>query len=139
EVESCPDFHREFIEHACRSQPSFFVVESTAPGRSIDLKDILPGRHFNVLEQSASRTLRAGDLTFTRVVTAGGASIMMGASPWVLPPSWHLSVIEFRDQLAPRSRLMTLADLSKRDIEIRRLYLQIVDAIVNPKLPTLQN
>jgi hypothetical protein len=138
EVESCPDFHREFIEQACKSYPSFFVVESTAPGRSIDLKDILTGRHFHVLEQSASRMLRAGDLTFTRVVTAGGASIMLGASPWVIPPSWHLSVIEFRDQLSPR-RLMTLADLSKRDLEIRRLYRQIVDAIVNPRLPTLQN
>jgi hypothetical protein len=138
EVESCPDFHREFIEHACRSHPSFFVVESTAPGRSIDLKDILTGCHFHVLEQSASRTLRAGDLTFTRVVTVGGASIMIGASPWVIPPSWHLSVIELRDQLSPR-RLMTLADLSKSAIDIRRLYHQIVDAIVNPRLPTLQN
>jgi SEC-C motif-containing protein len=36
EVESCPDFHREFIEQACRSHPSFFVIESTDPGRSID-------------------------------------------------------------------------------------------------------
>ena len=138
EVESCPDFHREFIEPACRSHPSFFVVESTDSGRSIDLKDILTGRHFHVLEQSASRMLRAGDVTFTRVVTAGDASIMLGASPWVIPPSWHLSVIEFREQLSPR-RLMTLTDLSRRDIEIRRLYHQIVDAIVNPRLPTLQN
>jgi hypothetical protein len=94
--------------------------------------------HFHVLEQSASRMLRTGDLTFTRVVTAGGASIMLGASPWVIPPSWHLSIIEFRDQLSPR-RLMRLADLSRRDIEIRRLYHQIVDAIVNPRLPTLEN
>ena len=138
EVESCPDFHREFIEQACRSHASFFVVESTAPGQSIHLKDILTGRHFHVLEQSASRMLRAGDLTFTRVVTAGGASIMIGASPWVIPPSWHLPVIELRDQLSPR-RLMTLADLSKFAIEIRRLYHQIVDAIVNPRLPTLLN
>ena len=138
EVESCPDFHREFIEQACKSHPSFFVVESTAAGRSIDLKDILTGRRFHVLEQSASGMLRAGDLTFTRVVTAGGASIMIGASPWVIPPSWHLSVIEFRDQLSPR-RLMTLADLSKCDIEVRRFYHEIVDAIVNPKMPTLLN
>jgi len=61
EVESCPDFHREFIEQACKSYPSFCVVESTAPGRSIDLKDILTGRHFHVLEQSASRMLRTGE------------------------------------------------------------------------------
>ena len=94
--------------------------------------------HFHVLEQSASRMLRTGDLTFTRVVTAGGASFMLGASPWVIPPSWHLSIIEFRDQLSPR-RFMRLADRSRRDIEIRRLYHQIVDAIVNPRLPTLEN
>jgi hypothetical protein len=138
EVESCPDFHREFIEQASRSHPSFFAVESTAPGRSIALKDILTGRHFQVLEQSASRTLHAGDLTFTRVVTAGGASIMIGASPWAIPPSWHLPIIELRDQLSPR-RLMTLADLSKCEVELRQLYHQIVDAIVNPRLPTLLN
>jgi hypothetical protein len=138
EVESCPDFHREFIEQACRSHPSFFVVESIAPGRSIDLKDILTGRRFHVLEQSASRTLRVADLTFTRVVTAGGASIMLGASTWVIPPSWHLSIIECRDQLSPR-RSMTLAGLSKYELELRQLYHQIVDAIVNPRLPTLLN
>ena len=138
EVESCPDFHREFIEQACRSHPSFFVVESAAPGRSVDLKDVLTGRRFHVLEQSASRMLRAGDLTYTRVITAGGASIMIGAAPWVIPPAWHLPVIELRDQLCPR-RLMTLADLSNDDIEIRRVYHQIVDAILNPKLPILQN
>lgn len=138
EVESCPEFHREFIEQACKSDASFFVIEATVPGRSIDLKDVLTGRRFHVLEQSASRTLRHGDITFTRVVTASGASIMLGASPWVIPPSWHLSIIEFRDQLSPR-RLMTLADLSECEIEIRRLYHQIVDAIMNPTLPTLLN
>ena len=75
EVESCPDFHREFILQACKSHASFFVVESTAPGRAIDLKDILTGRRFHVLEQSASRTLRAGDVTFTRVVTRAARAL----------------------------------------------------------------
>jgi hypothetical protein len=63
---------------------------------------------------------------------------MIGASPWVIPPSWHLSVIELRDHLCPR-RFMTLADLGKCDIETRQFYHQIVDAIVNPRMPTLLN
>jgi hypothetical protein len=138
EVDSCPEFHREFIVQACKSHPSFFVVESTEPGRAIDLKDILTGRRFHVLEQSASRTLRADDLTFTRVVTAGGASIMIGASPWVIPTAWHLPVIEFREQLRPR-RLLTLDDLLENDIEIRQIYHRVVEAILHPTLPTLQN
>lgn len=138
EVESCPDFHREFIEQACQSPPSFFVVESTVPGRAIDLKDILTGRHLHVLEQSASRTLRAGDLTYTRVVTAGGASIMIGASPWVIPPAWHLRVLDLREQLRPR-RLLTIDDLRDYDIEIREFHHHVIDAVQHPRLPSLQN
>jgi len=138
EVESCPDLHREFIVQACESPPSFFVVESTEPSRAIDIRDILTGRRFHVLEQSASRTLRAGDLTFTRIVTIGGASIMIGASPWVIPPAWHVPIIEFREQLRPR-RLLTLDDLIEHDIGIRRFYHHVVHAILYPTLPTLQN
>ncbi len=137
-VESCPDFHREFIEMACKSHLSFFVIEAVTPGRAIDLKDILTGRRFRVLEQSASRTVRVGDLTFTRVLTADSASIMIGASAWVIPPSWHVRIIEFRDRLRPR-RLMTRDDLFEYDIEIRDLYHQIVDALLHPKLPELRN
>lgn len=138
EVQSCPDFHREFIEQACQSAPSFFVVESTVPGRAIDLKDVLTGRHFHVLEQSASQTLRAGDLTYTRVVTAGGASIMIGASPWVISPEWHLRILDFRQQLRPR-RLLTVDELRDYDIEIREFYHHVVEGVQHPRLPSLQN
>lgn len=138
EVESCPEFQHEFILQACESHPSFLVVESSEPGRSIDLKDILTGRRFHVLEQSASRTLRAGDVTFTRVVTAGGASIMIGASPWIIPPAWHLQVIDFREQLRPR-RLLTVADLIEYDLEIRQFYHHVIQAVLHPALPSLRN
>ncbi len=138
EVESCPDFQRAFIEQACRSHASFFAVEATVPGRSVDLKDILTGRRFRVLERSASRTFTPGDLTYTRVVTAGGASIMIGASPWLIPAEWHLPVIEFRQRIAPR-RPLTREDLFEWDIEIRRFYHHIVDGLLHPRMPELRN
>lgn len=59
-VESIPAFHHEFVEQACKSPASFCVVEAVAPGRSIDIKDILTGQRFHVLEQSASQTLKGG-------------------------------------------------------------------------------
>ena len=92
-----PRVHRAGVQES----PELLRSRIDEPGRAIDLKDILTGGRVHVLEQSASRTLRAGDLTFTRVVKAGGASIMIGASPWVIPPAWHLPVIEFREQLRP--------------------------------------
>ena len=138
EVESCPDSQREFIEQACRSHPSFFVVEATVPGRSIDLKDVLTGRRFHVLEQSASQTFQSGDLTYTRVVTAGGASIMIGAAPWIIPPAWHVRILEFRDMLRPRGP-MPREDLRTHGAEIRRFYHGIVDALLHPAPPQLSN
>ena len=137
-VETAPDLHREFIEQACKSPASFFVVEAVEPGRSLDIKDILTGRRFHVLEQSASRTLQVGHVTFTRVVTAGGGSILIGACPWVIPASWHISLIDMREKIRPR-RLLTREELRDYSLELRQTYLGIVDALLHPKLPTLQN
>jgi SEC-C motif-containing protein/ankyrin repeat protein len=58
---------RTFVETACRSPMSVFAVEQVTPGRSLDLKDVLTGSRFHVLEQGASRTLRPADLVFARV------------------------------------------------------------------------
>ena len=130
--------HVEFIEQACESPASFFVVESVVPGRSLDIKDVLTGRRFHVLEQSASRGLTVGDLTFTRVVTAAGGSILIGACPWIIPASWHLSIIDLRERIR-RKGLLTREQLLDYDLEIREAYRDIVDALLNPRPPVMQN
>jgi len=138
EVESAPAFHHEFIEQACKSPASFFVVEAVAPGRSLDIKDILTGRRFHVLEQSASQTLKVGDLTFTRVITAGDASILIGACPWVIPASWHIPIIDMRERFRPKG-LLTREELQDYNSELRQVYHEIVDALLHPKIPVIQN
>lgn len=138
EVESASELHRKFIEQACKSPASFFVVEAVFAGRALDIKDILTGRRFHVLEQSASRTLHVGDVLFTRVVTAGGGSIMIGACPWVIPASWHIPIIDMRERWRKR-RLLTRDELVDFNLEIREAYHEIVDRLLHPTLPALQN
>ena len=138
ETDALPALHREFVEQACRSPASFFAVEAVVPGRALDIKDILTGRPFHVLEQSASRTLQAGDVLFTRVVTAGGGSIMIGTCPWVIPASWHIPIIDIRERLRPK-RLLTREEVIDYDMEIREAYLAIADALLHPAPPVLQN
>jgi hypothetical protein len=138
EVDSAPALHLEFIEQACKSPASFFVVETVAPGRSLDIKDVLTGRRFHVLEQSASRTLAVGDLMFSRVITAAGASILIGACHWVIPASWHLSIIDLREKIR-RKGLLTREELLDYDLEIRQTYHDIVDALTHPRIPVMQN
>lgn len=138
EVESVPELHRQFIEQACQSPASFFVAEAVFAGRALDIKDILTGRRFHVLEHSASCTLRVGDLLFTRVVTAGGGSIMIGACPWVIPASWHIPMIDMRERWRPK-RLLTRDELNDYRLEIRETYHDIVDRLLHPTLPVMQN
>jgi len=138
EGDSVPELHREFIEQACQSPASFFVVEAVAGGRSLDIRDILTGRRFHVLEEKATHTLEPGHLLFTRVVTAGGGSIMVGACPWVIPASFHIPLIDMRDRWR-KKRLLTRADLKDYDLEIRQTYHDIVQSLLHPELPVLQN
>lgn len=114
------------------------MIEAVFAGRALDIKDILTGRRFHVLEQSASRTLHVGDVLFTRVVTAGGGSIMIGACPWVIPASWHIPIIDMRERWRPK-RLLTRDELIDDDLEIRQTYHEIVDRLLHPTLPVMQN
>jgi hypothetical protein len=132
------EIDRRYLHAACRSPLSAFVVLRVVPGRSVDVKDILTGRRFHTLEQGASRRLQAGDVLFTRVVTIDGVSVMCGAGPFIVPPSWHTHVIDWREDRF-RRRLMTRDDLEEHDIEIRDLYFDITDEILDPTPPALCN
>jgi hypothetical protein len=132
------DLDRAYIETACRSPMSVFAVEDVTAGRSLDLKDVLTGSRFHVLEQGASQNLRPADLIFTRIVTLEGVSLMFGAAPFVVPPRWHTHVIDWREQLM-RKRLMTRQHLADFDLEIRDLYFEIAAELLNPTPPQLCN
>lgn len=132
------DLDRAYIETACRSPLSAVVVEQVTPQRHLDIKDVLTGKRFHVLEQSASQRLRPADLLFTRVLTLGGVSILMGASPFIVPPRWHTHIIDWRERMC-RKRLMSRADLDDFDIEIRETYFQIAAELLDPTPPKLAN
>jgi hypothetical protein len=132
------DLDRVYVETACRSPLSVFAVEQAMPGRSLDIKDVLTGARFHVLEQGASQTMRPGQLLFTRVVTVEGTSVMFGAAPFIVPPHWHTRIIDWRERVF-RRQLMTRQDLADFDIEIRDLYFDIAAQILNPAPPQLQN
>lgn len=129
---------RAFVEQACRSPLSVFVVEQVTPGVSVDVKDVLTGRSFHATELTASRSLRAGDLVFTRVVTMEGLSLFFGMAPYVAPPSWHVEVIDWRDEMF-RKRAVTLDLVAEGDDELRDLYLDVRDAVLNPVPPVVNN
>lgn len=63
---------------------------------------------------------------------------MLGACPWVIPASWHIPLIDLREKLRP-TRPPTRVELADYDVEIRQAYHEIVDALLHPVPPVLQN
>ena len=129
---------REWLLAACASPMSVFTIEAVDSGRSVDIRDMLTGRRFHVLEQRGSQGLREGDLYFTRVVTMGDASLMFGAAPYAFPPRFQLQALDWRDGLFGR-RAPRRSQLDEYEREIRRAYLVFTDQLLNPAPPRLQN
>lgn len=121
---------RAFLEAASASPLSFYVVTRTEPGHEIALRDVLTGAEVVVRERSASAMVKPGALLFTRAVTVEGVSIMSGCAPLVIPPEWHLPILEFRKRFAHgKNRMLTPDMVREIDIELRELYFDIEDQV----------
>ena len=129
---------REWLTAACASPMSVFVVEGVEPGQNLDIRDVLTGRRFHVLEQSASRTVHRTDLLFVRVVTTGAVCLMFGMAPLAVPARLHINILDWRDRVLGR-RLLARRDLMECDVEIRDLYLELAHEIRHPVSPQLRN
>ena len=130
---------RAFLVSAAASPLSFYAVTGAVPGRELALHDILTGTDVIVRERNATSAVRPGALLFTRVVTVDDMSIMSGCAPLLLPPEWHLSILDFRDHFAGKGKLLTRDAVRELDIELRDLYFDIDDQICNPRMPELLN
>lgn len=75
---------------------SVFEVQAVRPGASVQLRDLRTGKNWEVVERTASRTLRKGQLILTRVAPAGGEYHMFGQVHRVSPP-WLETVMEAMD------------------------------------------
>jgi hypothetical protein len=131
---------RTFLTSASTSPLTFYTVTNVAAGRQIALHDVLTGRDVVVREQSASQSVQPGALLFTRVLTVDGASIMSGCAPLIIPPRWHLTILDFRDRFAERKgQTLTPEAVRDLDFELRDLYFYVEDEVWNPRLPGLRN
>jgi hypothetical protein len=130
----------ERVTRAALAAPlSFSVVEAVAPGRSIDLRDILTGARHTVLERSASQSVQAGCLVFAKVLTVDAVSIMLGSGHRLIPPAFHNRIIDVRQSWATGGTSLDEQQVRVRHAELVDLYGSIVDELENPTPPRLQN
>jgi len=130
---------RRYLE-ACVATPiSFYEVLSCTPGQGFVARDILTDTRHSVLERSASKTLAVDDILFAQIVHADGIAILEACPPFGLPPISRLEIIKLRSRIMRGLDLFATELVREYDTELREVYLAATEAILNPKLPRLQN
>jgi hypothetical protein len=128
-----------FLQAASDAPLSFTVVTAYDQGRSLDLKDILTGEDYHVLERSGSASLGNGEILLARVVRDGDMAVFCGLGPYPLPPGDHNRIIDFREQFLRRRGSLDRARVKALSLEIVLVYRQFVEQLLNPAPPKLQN
>ncbi len=135
---SLSEMERLYLEQAAVQPVSFFEVLRSVPGERVEVRDILIGGEAEVLERSASRSLRQGDMVYAQVWTLPGLSIFGCCAPLAIPPRWKSVVIELRKKLqrrvAKQNRTLSAEDLVRYGDDIREVYLDIRDTLNAPPL-----
>jgi hypothetical protein len=130
---------RRYLQACCATPFSFHEVIDSRAGHGMRLRDVMIGAETDVIEKTASRSLRAGDIAFCKVVPVGGLALIEGMGPVAVPPMHKPALIEFRRKLGTQGDLFGAERLREYDIELRGLYLSLADAQLNPALPELRN
>ena len=125
-------------EEACSQPFSFFMVRDAKPGARMTIRDLLLKREFDVHERRASRILEKGSIIYTSVVTLDGDSIMLGCAPYSFAPSYSGLFLDLREEMAD-DEAWGPELLRRRDIELRGVYFDIREDLLDPRLPVMQN
>lgn len=139
ETPDVPDFDRRYLLTAAASPVSFHAVTAVNPGRTIDLEDVLTGATCQVVERTASQTVRVGGVLFARTLTMDGVSILFGMGSTQLPPARRSDLMPLRDRVAGRGKRLTRDEVAALDDPLRHWYLHAADQEHHPRLPTLVN
>ncbi len=130
----------QFLTEVTTRPLSFYEVVWCKPGERMAVRCVLTGEESEVVEHSATLTVREGDIIYGQIWRAGVA-VLGCSAPLSILPRWKAEVIGLRKvlrkKIARQKRELTAADLIRYEDDVREIYLNIRDALHAP--PRLQN
>ena len=130
------DLERMILEQATVQPVSFYDVVRCDPGERIVLRDILIGGETEVVERSASKVLRPGDIAYAQIWHLPEVATLGRLAPIPIPPSRKSEIVglraKMRKKITKQSRELAALDLVRNAEEIRATYLNIRDAMRMP-------
>ena len=135
-VKTLSEMDMYFLDQAITQPVSFHEILWSEPGERMGIRDVFTGEEIVVIERSASRMLRQGDMTYAQVWKLPSLAILGCCAPTCLPPRRKADVIKLRTKLrkriAKQNRDLQDKDLIRYGDDIRETYLDIRDTLFAP-------
>jgi hypothetical protein len=124
---------------ATRCPYTLCEVTEVRPGVGMTQYDLLRRVKFEVIERSASQTLKRGHIIYCATTEIAGLRSNMGTSPYPLPPTAKRAALDLRKWITDEigGGEITAEHLHEFEREIRGLYLDSVSEMLTP--PQLTN
>jgi hypothetical protein len=129
------DLERCLLGEVCSRPFSFHQVLGVELHRSLQLRDLMSGEEWKVSERLATESLTRGDILFARVVGIDDVAILLGCAPSVIPPTYAPTLLDIRESIAGGPGWIPLADLRDLEGDLRLLFFDIADQLLEPNDP----
>ncbi len=125
---------------ACLAAPfTFYEILDVEPGRHFRVRELIFGQEHLVVERSATQTMEAGEILFGALAQSDGVVMLEACAPVVIPPRLKQPLMKARKQIVRDGESWSAELLAEWDIELRMLYLDLAQQILNPAMPELRN
>ncbi len=129
-----------YLRACCDAPFSFYDVVSVRPGNGFVARDIFDGTEIDVSERSASAQMRIGDILFAKIARMKELAMLEGLSPVCIPPDRREPVLSLRKRMRKSKKPITQERLKAEwRFDLLDTYHEIVEPILNPRMPELQN
>lgn len=129
----------EDLEENLRRPFSFYDVLECKPGAWVKAQDLLTGERFTVIEKTGSKSMSAGDLVFSKVITIQDISVFDGMAPLIFPPRFKIKLINERKDFENTDGQITPTSLRECELEMLELFWEFYETVTKPPPPILTN
>ena len=130
-------FEKDFIVENLKSNYSYYEILSITKGQSLRVKDILRNREFVVQEKAGSKEAVLGHICLARILTISECTVFCGTHPFHLPAQFKINAVGIKQYYKTGDWLNE--DLHSLDLEIRQLFLEVLEELQTSGMPQLSN
>lgn len=129
----------EYMRACCAAPFSFYDIVSVRPGSGLVARDIFDGTEIDVSERSGTAYMQAGDILFAKVARMPGLAMLEAMSPVSIPPDRREPILYLRRRMKRSKKPVTQDGLHDWNLDLIATYHEIVEPILNPRRPQMQN